>query len=190
MNRLSIIPAGALALIVALGATFGPGCESRSPDSSAKPTPAEPGAARMIAPDSDSDSDKPAAALDPRSQYDLAAAIAETEKMRRDDAALALEKLQRDWHGKRYRWKVDVIAGLCKRTDRCNVLPFDTGKSDRHIVQGWMPSLSLTDDTLAAIEGRCEGQKRCTIQFEATLTHLNLSTETFTSLGFDDVEIL
>ncbi|GAB4534069.1 MAG: hypothetical protein Tsb0020_49760 [Haliangiales bacterium] len=187
MNRLSLIPAGALALILTLGATLGPGCESRSHDSGAKSTAAEPGAARAIAPDTDGDQPT---ALDPRSQYDLAAAIAETEKMRRDDAALALEKLQRDWHGKRYRWTVDVIDGLCKRTDRCNVLPFDTGRGDRHIVQGWMPSLSLTDDTLAAIHDRCEGQKRCTIQFEATLTHLNLSTETFTSLGFDDVEIL
>ena len=162
------------------------GCEQRTKTSTS--ASAEQGAAAKRP--SSAASEAARAIADERSQYDLAAQIAEAEKMRTDDAAVRLAEIQRSWQGKRYEWKVDVIQPLCKSPRRCNVLPFDTGRTDSHIVQGWMPRLALTGDTFAAVERACAGQKRCTIQFRGTLRELVLSTEELTSLEFADVEIL
>ncbi|WP_428266490.1 hypothetical protein [Haliangium sp.] len=128
--------------------------------------------------------------VDARTQYQLATDIATTERMRPDEAAVRLSEIQRDWQGKRYRWQVAVIPALCRAPQRCNVMPFDTGGTDRAIVQGWLPRLDLDDDAFAAIEHSCRGKARCRIEFEGTLSKLVLSTDAFTSLGFHDVEIL
>lgn len=159
------------------------GCDQRQPTQQTD----QPAAAVAKAPGSE----EPAAApvMDGRTQYDLVKEIAATEVMPRDEAAVRLPEIRRNWIGKRYQWKVDVIAGVCASAESCHVLPFDTGASDRHIVQGWMPGLELTEDGFAAIQRACKGAARCTITFRGTLSKLVLSTEEFTSLGFSDVEI-
>lgn len=127
---------------------------------------------------------------DKRTQYDFATALAAAERLPRDQAALELPEIRRDWVNRRYQWKVDVIPVLCASVERCNVLPFDTGNTDRHITQGWMPRLELDEVDFASIQRACANTQRCTITFRGTLTKLVLSTEEFTALGFTDVEIL
>lgn len=177
-----------VAMLAALALSV-PACEERaevapSPDQAAgaavrAPGPAQPAADPARAPIADT-----------RTQYDLAAALAAIEQLPRDQAALELPELRRDWIARRYQWKVDVVPALCASVERCNVQPFDTGGADRHIVQGWMPRLELDQADLASIQRACPDARRCTITFRGTLTKLVLSTEEFTALGFTDVEIL
>lgn len=150
------------------------------------------GAAVRQAPSAEQTAEPSAAALmeDKRTQYDLAAVIGAAERLPRDQAALELPEIRRDWVNRRYQWKVDVIPALCASVERCNVLPFDTGNADRHITQGWMPRLELDEADFASIQRACANAERCTITFRGTLTKLVLSTDEFTALGFTDVEIL
>jgi len=178
-----------VAVLAVLGLTV-QGCEERA----VAPKADQAGAAIRQAPETE----KPATeepppgtpVADTRTQYDLATAIAAVEKMPRDQAALELPELRRDWVARRYQWKVDVIPALCASVERCNVLPFDTGKTDRNITQGWMPRLELDEADFASIQRACASAERCTITFRGTLNKLVLSTEEFTALGFSDVEIL
>jgi hypothetical protein len=127
---------------------------------------------------------------DTRTQYDLAAAIAALEAMPRDQAALEMPGVRRDWVARRYQWKVYVVPALCSSVERCNVQPFDTGGADRRILQGWLPRLEIDEADLAAIQRACASTQPCTVTFRGTLTRFVLSTEEFTALGFTDVEIL
>lgn len=183
----------ALLAVLGLGvAVFG--CEGRTTPQ-AEPQTEKAGAAvqQAPAPETAQQTAEPAPGTpiaDTRTQYDLATAIGAIEKLPKDEAALKLPELRRDWITRRYQWKVHLIPVLCASVERCNVQPFDTGGADRHIVQGWMPLLEIDEADLAAIQRACPTAERCTITFRGTLTKLVLSTEEFTSLGFTDVEIL
>jgi hypothetical protein len=131
------------------------------------------------------------AALDSRSQYDLAAALSQVESSRDpDNVALGYQKLRASWTGKRYRWRVRVIEALCRSRDACNVLPFARAGRDRSVVHGWMPRLLLDDSAFAAIARRCSGVASCEIGIEATLSDLTVDMENPTSLQFRDVRVL
>lgn len=131
------------------------------------------------------------AALDSRSQYDLAAALSQVESSRDPDSvALGYQKIRASWTGKRYRWRVRVIDALCRSRDACNVLPFDRAGRDRSVVHGWMPRLLLDDSAFAAIARRCSGMASCEIGIEGTLSELTVDTENPTSLQFRDVRVL
>jgi hypothetical protein len=171
--------------IVLAFATIWAGCDERQPTGQAD----QPAAAVTKAPGREDPAPAKTAVMDARTQYDLVKEIAAAEAMPKDAAAPRLLEIRRDWIGKRYQWKVDVIRAVCASAASCNVLPFDTGGADRHIVQGWMPQLELTEDAFAAIQRTCKDADRCTITFQGTLSKLVLSTEEFTSLGFTDVAI-
>ena len=131
------------------------------------------------------------ASLDPRSQYDLARALAEVEKSRDPDrVALGYHEIRTSWTGKRYRWRVRVIEPLCRSRVACNVLPFDRAGRDKAIVHGWMPQLILDEASFAAIRRTCAGVPSCEIGVEGTLSQLTLDTENPTSLQFRDVNLL
>jgi hypothetical protein len=174
------------ASVVLASAMAWTGCDQRQPTQPAD----QPAAAVTTAPGSEEPAPAATPAMDTRTQYDLAKEIATAEAMPRDEAALRLPEIRRGWIGKRYQWKVDVIPAVCTSAESCHVLPFAIGEKDRHIVQGWMPLLELTQDGFAAIQAACKDADRCAITFRGTLSKLVLSTEEFTSLGFSDVEIL
>ena len=186
MKRLSLF-----AGIVLVSALAWAGCDQRQ-----STQPADKAADQAAAAVTKAGPEEPAPAapttLDTRTQYDLAHELAATQAMPRDEAALRLPEIRRNWIGKRYQWKVHVIPALCASVDGCHVMPFEIGEKDkdRRLVQGWMPHLGLTADGFAAIQSACKGADRCTITFRGTLSKLVLSTEEFTSLGFAGVEIL
>lgn len=131
------------------------------------------------------------AALDPRSQYDLAAALTEVERSRDPDSvAVGYQKIRASWTGKRYRWRVRFIDALCRSRDACNVLPFDRAGRDKAVVHGWMPQLLLDEGSFAAIARSCSDKPSCEIGIEATLSGLTVDTENPTSLQFSDVRVL
>lgn len=131
------------------------------------------------------------AQLDPRDQYDLARALDQVEASRDVDAtASGYSRLRASWTGKRYRWRVHVIAPLCASRDACNVLPFERGGRDAKIVHGWLPHLVLDDTGFAAIQKRCGSRSMCAIEMEGTLSQLVVDTENPTSLEFRDVRVL
>ena len=184
MKRLSVF-----AGIVLASALAWAGCDQRKSTQPADQPSDQQAAAVTTAPGTEEPAPAAPSTLDTRTQYDLASEIAKAEAMPRDEAALHLPEIRRNWIGKRYQWKVHVIPALCGSAESCHVLPFEIGDKDRHIVQGWMPRLELTGDGFAAIQSACKGADRCTITFRGTLSKLVLSTEEFTSLGFSDVEI-
>jgi hypothetical protein len=148
-------------------------------DSNDEPRPAAPAAKARTA------------ALDSRTQYDLAAALNQVESARDPDGvALGYQKIRASWTGRRYRWRVRVIEALCRSRDACNVLPFDRAGRDRAVVHGWMPQLLLDDSAFAAIARRCSGVASCEIGIEGTLSELTVDTENPTSLQFRDVRVL
>ena len=131
------------------------------------------------------------AALDSRTQHDLAAALTVVESSRDPDGvALGYQKIRASWTGKRYRWRVRVIEALCRSRDACNVLPFDRAGRDRSVVHGWMPRLLLDDSAFAAIARRCSGVASCEVGIEGTMSELTVDTENPTSLQFRDVRVL
>ncbi len=143
------------------------------------PTPAE--SAEPVGPAED----------DPRDQRQLALDIRAAEALRGSDAtAVQLQKVRRDWLGKRYHWQVTVLPQLCSRAERCNVLPFDMLGEERKLVQGWMPRLDLDADNFAKLQRQCADKGRCEIAFAGTMSKLTLSTERFTAVGFRDVQVL
>lgn len=182
----------AAALLAALGLSLTmTGCEERTaPEAEQQEDTA--GAAARPAPSAEPSAETaPGTPIaDTRTQYDFASALGAIERLPRDEAAMKLPELRRDWVARRYQWKVFVVPALCASTERCNVQPFDSGGADRHIVQGWMPRLEIDDTDLATIQRACASAQPCTITFRGTLTKLVLSTEEFTALGFTDVEIL
>ncbi|HKE16276.1 MAG TPA: hypothetical protein VKB80_15490 [Kofleriaceae bacterium] len=132
-----------------------------------------------------------AASLDPRSQYDLARALAQAEASR-DPGGLAAtyQKIRASWTGKRYHWRVRVLEPLCRSREECNVLPFARAGRDKAIVNGWMPHLVLDDTAFASIRRTCAGKPTCEIDMEGTLSQLSLDTEYPTSLEFSQVRVL
>jgi hypothetical protein len=184
MKRLSVFTG-----IVLASALTWAGCDQRKQTQPPDQSVGQPAAAVTTAPGSEEPAPAATATLDTRTQYDLASEIAKAEAMPRDEAALRLPEIRRNWIGKRYQWKVHVVPALCASVESCHVMPFEIGEKDRHIVQGWMPRLEVTQDGFAAIQSACKSADRCTITFQGTLSKLVLSTEEFTSLGFSDVEI-
>lgn len=129
-----------------------------------------------------------APAIDARSQLDLARALDQVERGDRDDAADGYERVRQSFEGNRYRWTVQLIAPLCS-ADRCNVLAFERGGTGV-TGQSWMPRLELTAGQHRALLDRCAGKSPCPVEVEGRLSRLVASTEQFTSVTLDEVEIL
>jgi hypothetical protein len=123
-------------------------------------------------------------------QYDLLKAITQAEAMNAEKAEERYLQIRREWSGKRVHWRVFVIPQLCQSADQCHVMPFDRFGKDKKVLQGWMPKLEIDSQALAAIHKSCAQQKRCSIEFEGTLSQFTLSTEFLTNLRFSDVKIL
>ncbi len=129
------------------------------------------------------------AKLDARSQYTLV----EAALAARADSDLADTKLaavRKDWVKHRIRWQMRYIAPLCQRADSCAVAPVDYNQFEGRVVQGWLPSLELTEASHTQIVNECEGKSRCIIEFEAEIKELVLSTVEPTSMNLSNVEIL
>lgn len=127
--------------------------------------------------------------LDARSQYTLV----EASLKARADADLADSKLaavRKDWVKHRVRWQMRYIAPLCQRADSCAVAPVDYNQFEGRVVQGWLPSLELTETSHAQVVSQCEGKARCVIEFEAEIKELVLSTVEPTSMTLSHIEIL
>lgn len=127
--------------------------------------------------------------LDSRNAYALAADIADALAEPSLTRAQSLEAVRTDWQGKRYRWDVAVSEALCTNESACNVLPFDYASQQARIVQGWLPRLTLTEETHADLMARC-GAGLCVATVEATLSSFVLSPDDPTSLTLSDTSIL
>lgn len=123
-------------------------------------------------------------AIDPRSPLDLARALDRVERGDPYDADDGYREVVRDFEGRRYRWRVELIAPLC-RADRCNVLAFDR----EQVGQSWMPRLLLSPETRRALLSRCAGASPCPVEITARLAKLVASTEQFTSVTLDQVAL-
>ncbi len=130
------------------------------------------------------------ATFDGRDQYQLARAISAAEATDEPSRARQFDQLRRSWLGKRYRWTVDVIPQLCRRAERCNVVPFERAEGEAKLVHGWLPRLQMGADSFGRLERHCAEKKRCQVAFEGTLSQFVLSTKHLTSLAFSDVEIV
>lgn len=134
------------------------------------------------------ESSEPTKPTDPRTSYQLAAAISEASSTSWGEQARALESVRASWRGKRYRWQVGLNPVLCGRPDACVVFPFDHGRSSEPIVMGWLPRVKMTAEQHAATLESCD-EKLCVLDLEATLTRFTLSPEDPTSLSFEDVHV-
>ena len=126
------------------------------------------------------------APIDPRSPLDLARALDAVERGDPDEAAAGYDQVVRGFQGRRYRWRLELIAPLC-REDRCNVLAFG---GDDDVGQSWMPRLILEPGARRALLDRCAGQPRCPFELTARLARLVASTEQFTSVTLDRIELI
>lgn len=125
--------------------------------------------------------------IDPRTPRDLARALDRVERGDPAEADDGYGAVIRAFEGRRYRWRLQLIAPLC-RPDGCNVLAF--GRDDRAgIGQSWMPRLVLEPETRRALLERCRDRSPCPIEVTARLAHLVASTQQFTSVTLDRVEL-
>ncbi len=127
--------------------------------------------------------------LDPRSSYELAAAIGEALQEPSFTREQALAEVRSGWRGRRYRWQVGVASTLCRRADACNVFPFDHAEAQTRIVAGWLPNVVLSKADHTGLLARC-GAGLCVATVEATLSGFVLSPDDPTSLTFTDVSVL
>jgi hypothetical protein len=127
---------------------------------------------------------------DDRDQYALLAAVetARGHGLVAEPAALAA--VRSDWQGKRVRWTLGFVPVLCPATGACTVLPFDHGRREDRIVQGWLPRLAIDADARRELAERCGPHERtCVVTVEATLRELTLSNDEPTSLTLADVAV-
>ncbi len=184
-SKISVQTMVALALLGGVACREAPTQEETPVEDQARPGSdlrAEPRALTL-------DESERVSSFDARDQYQLVAALAGAMVAEPERLAGSLETLRRDWQGKRYRWEVAVSPGLCRGPESCVVLPFDHGRSEQRIVQGWLPRLSLDAATHAALRSSCETHALCVVTIEATLAEFVLSAEDPTSLRFDSVAI-
>lgn len=125
---------------------------------------------------------------DARTAYDLAHAITTATSESSLTRAESLERVRRAWQGGRFTWEVAVQPMLCRTAEACTVLPFDHGRAEARIVQGWLPRLRLDEAQHEALMQQC-GSRSCVATIEGTLASFVLSAEDATSLRFDDVRV-
>jgi hypothetical protein len=127
--------------------------------------------------------------VDPRTQYELAHAIAEA-KTHREDLPSALARTRSTWVGRRYRWEMAFMPALCGAEGQCVMMPFDHQRDPEHpIRQGWLPRLELDGDERRALGEACKGHARCVVDLSGHLGQLELSMEQPTSMTLSKVEI-
>ena len=96
-------------------------------------------------------------------------------------------EVRQRWEGQRLHWTVTRHRALCFEATRCNVAAFPIQQPAPH---GWLPSLSLEPGEYAKIEAACGAAPLCELEFEGTLTRLELSGEQPTSVHFDHVRVV
>ena len=101
--------------------------------------------------------------MDPRTPYDLAAALYPDES--EDEAGFDPAA----WSGRRYRWWLRFVPQLCARPDACRMLPFDHRKTGGR-AQGWLPNISLDSATYRRLLALCSDKERCVARFEGNLS--------------------
>ena len=114
-------------------------------------------------------------------QADLGAEIDQAERRG------TWREVRQRWEGQRLHWTVTRHHALCSDAIRCNVAAFPIQQPARH---GWLPSLSLEPGEYAKIEAACGTAPHCELEFEGTLTRLELSGEHPTSVHFDHVRVV
>lgn len=127
--------------------------------------------------------------LDPREQYALVKQVA-AARADDDRADAALDAVRKSWQGRRYRWEMRFVGPLCQRAEACVVAPVDYNRFDDRIVQGWLPSLKLSEGAHAKMASQCQDHARCVVRFEGKLSELVLSTQLPTSMTLEDIEVL
>lgn len=131
----------------------------------------------------------PGADVDPRTQYELAHAIA-AAKASREDLPGALARTRSAWVARRYRWELAFMPALCGDAGPCVMMPFDHQRDPGHpIRQGWLPRLELDGDQREALRAACQGHARCVVDLSGHLGQLELSMEQPTSMTLSQVEL-
>ncbi len=131
-----------------------------------------------------------ALAIDERDQYALLADIeaAIGHGLERDGSAMG--RVRSAWIGKRVRWELGFVPVFCRSHERCNVAPFDQGRPQARMRQGFMPELALDEAGWAAIAAACAPHPRCVLRIEGTLGRFAFSPDEPTALRLDDVALL
>ncbi len=122
-------------------------------------------------------------AVDARSQYELAAAVARARRPpvveltsgQRTAEAEAVEApadplaaVARAWNGRRYRWSLRYVPALCVRADACRLLPFDHEQTGEW-TQGWLPQVRIEAETHRRLGALCAPYERCVVEVEGRL---------------------
>jgi hypothetical protein len=127
-------------------------------------------------------------APDARDQYTLVREIVAAQLA--DDAPSALARVKGAWEGRRYRWEMRHLPVLCRSAGACYAAPFDHGRGEEPIVQGWLPRLGLDEAEHAELVRACAPYEQCIVTLEGRLDELVLSVVRPTSLSFTDVDVV
>ena len=155
---------------LALAASVGTGC--------ARSEPPDTASARRISQSDD------------RDQYRLARLVDDARRDDSDTGVGELERLRQSWLHTRVHWEVGYAPAFCRDGGPCMALPFDHGRRQTALPQGWLPELALEADARRVLAECCaavEGQ--CVFGFHGTLASFELGRDRPTSLSFRDVEI-
>ena len=166
-----------LVLLVVLAIACGPSVPETAP---ATAEPSSPPVAATAEPAAPSDAE-----IDARDQYTLLTAIEAAEAMDEDAMGAELAAVREAWEGRRYRWDVMRVDGLCTSGERCLVAPFDLGRFDHAIHASFLPVVQMSEAEHARMGESCAPHApECIVTVEATLEVLELSDGVPTSLTF------
>lgn len=121
------------------------------------------------------------AKLEHATQADLARELDEAERRG------TWREVRTRWQGQHVQWSVTRTRALCRSKEACNVSPFPIQRPARY---GWLPGLEFAPGEFARLEAACAAAEHCELEFEGTLSALELSPDLPTSLRFGNVKIL
>jgi hypothetical protein len=114
-------------------------------------------------------------------QADLAAELDQAERRG------TWQEVRRRWEGQQLHWTVTRHAALCGAEQACFVAAFPVQQPAQH---GWLPELGFAPGEYAKLVAACGDQDPCTFELAGTLTRLEASGETPTSVHFDQVRVV
>jgi len=131
-------------------------------------------------------------AIDPRDQYALANAMIEGQQVDPDDQPASFARVHAAWVGRRYRWSMMRVEGLCRSADNCLVAPFDLGRFAFPVDFSFLPRVAFaSEQELAGMQRACAPHgAECVVTFEATLSNFRFELGVPPGLGLTDAHFV
>lgn len=128
---------------------------------------------------------------DTRDQYTLAREMIEAEQVPPDDQYESFARVHDAWEGRRYRWTMMRVDGLCRSEAQCLFAPFDLARFDHPVDFAFLPSVRFSGREHARMRDACEAHApECVVTFEATLSDLVLEPGSATRFTLTDARFL